>query len=322
MKEKNMIVKVNMLPLMILAVVCWAVSSAQAGQPSASADILNVSPYARGTALADCLVADDSSFSLYYNPAGIAGTRGLVVGGAWNGLLGLDVMQAAGICNVPLAKLGVLGAALLYNSVGSIPVMTYQAGEVTETGATFSASDLVVRAGFSRMFGKKFSAGVSVKFLYGIIESVSAPAFCADAGIQIADLLPGLYAGLVVKNLGVGPKFQLVAAPLPMTVEAGFQYALLTGANKSPHFLAVYLQPSYLIQEGLVRVAVAAEYGLQKMYFFRIGYGLDAKSLYGLTFGAGIRYKITKNLAPRLDVSFIPDPVFGSKINVSFDLRI
>jgi hypothetical protein len=58
------------------------------------------------------------------------------------------------------------------------------------------------------------------------------------------------------------------------------------------------------------------------MLFLRAGYSLDSNSLYGLTLGAGLRYRITKTLIPRFDVSFVPDPQLGHKLGASFYLNI
>jgi hypothetical protein len=288
---------------------------------SSAAEVLATSPYARANALSDAMVADDSAFALFHNPAGIAGISRPSVGAAWDTLLGQDISQLAGVYNMPLGKSLVLGAAFQYDSAGAIPLTEYQNSTVADTGDTFSASDIALRIGAAMMFPKNLRIGAAFKFLSSTIGKSPGLAYCGDAGVQIQDILPNLYVGLAVRNLGIGPTFGDKPSSLPMMIDAGLQYAALSPDKKKTHLVALYLQPSYLVSESAIRIGVGVEYGFLRTAFFRAGASLDEKSLYKFTLGVGLRYKV-KKIIPKLDISFIPEPVLGHKLNISFNVNL
>lgn len=284
---------------LILSMSITVIFSAEPG--SKAMTFLNIAPNPRTTALGEAFVglADDVS-SVYWNPAGIGRLTDMEIAGNMN-----VYIESIGYYNLQASRpffFGNLGLNLSVVSYGDIE--NYKDGELI---GTISPSDFLFTGVYSRKLKKNLFIGGSVKLASETLtDEYSGTAFGIDAGLlylnPLGDYIKKSYIkplnfGLVIQNIGVGPKFDKERNGLPINIKFGFAYKYRfyrAVANlKDLNFALDFIIPTdasfgirygteawwYNLANGLLDVAV------------RLGFKLpsDLGILSALTFGAGIR---------------------------------
>jgi hypothetical protein len=95
-----------------------------------------------------------------------------------------------------------------------------------ETGSPtgiFTASDLMIGATASQQINEKFNAGLSLKWIYSILETYVSNGIAFDFGANYSDTARLLSMGLVMKNLGWQNQAyrETQRAPLPFEIQFG-----------------------------------------------------------------------------------------------------
>lgn len=273
-----------------------------AGEPGSKAmTFLNIAPNPRAAALGESFtaLADDVS-AVYWNPAGLAYLDDMEVAGNMN--LYLESISYYNLQFVKPFGLGNLGANISILSYGSID--KYEDGNII---GSISPSDFLFSASYSKKLKKDLFVGGTLKFASEYLsDEYSGSGFGIDAGLlylnPLGTLIKRSYIkplnfGLVVQNLGSGPKFDKERGGLPINIKAGFAYKYTfyrAIANlKEINFMLDFNVPTdssfgirygteawwYNLANGLMDVAV------------RVGfkYPTDLGILSSMTFGAGIR---------------------------------
>jgi hypothetical protein len=199
-----------------------------------------------------------------------------------------------------LDKIGDIAVGLTYVNYGSFQEADAQGNE----GGTFSANDLALQVGYSRIIERysfaSLRAGASVKFIYSGIASFSSTALAADGGLMLDFPNEKLQIGLSVLNIGRQlSAFAISENNFPVDVRFGF---------------AVQLEGlPLLLSGGLVNLSdevptfgdrfknftVGGEFTLAPEFRLRVGYSnrvrqdlnvSTALGITGITAGAGFYY--------------------------------
>ena len=295
----------------------------------AAATMLGIGVGARAEALGGAFVAiaDDPS-ALYWNPAGIVQLNSFsiqVTKANWfvdTDFSSLDLV-------IPLSSMGsAIGLHLAMLDYGDNPVRTVFRPE--GTGETYSASDFVVGLYWAMGLTDRVSVSLGVKYFQQSIWHVSGSTIAADLSILFQTPWKGLKLGGTISNLG--PEFGLAGRdltdvmdvdgrrpifqnndnvpidiatenyPLPMLFRFGIAYKFELDESNSITLASNLNHPSNNVET----VDVGMEAQIFNSFYLRGGY----QSLFadyaanGLTFGAGINYKILDVMAIIVDYSW------------------
>lgn len=315
------------LPALLLAAALLAPTGSALAAGSSGASFLRVGQGARAAAMGEAFTAAaDDVDALYWNPAGLTQVKRLQMvfdHAAWLDNTGVEHAAFA----VRTGTAAVAGAGLTYLNTGDIR----RANKYGYEEGFYSAGDLALTFAYARQF-RKFRAGASAKVVQERIESSSARAFAADAGVLLQPSAR-LRLGASLKNLGSSLTLYKTAAPLPMSARAGlalqFTKNLLLAADAhlpfddslSLHFGAEYQYPSTV--KG-ARLSLRAGFKTSAMSYLgaaagaSVGFGLEAGAVgfdyalapygdLGLTHRLGLKIKFdslaAKQEVPQLTVT-------------------
>ncbi len=176
-----------------------------------------------------------------------------------------------------------------------------------------SQQDIIGSLSYAMTVSKNIDIGLSAKgFTSTLMGTLSGQAICADAGVQVKNVLvENLNLGAAILNLGTGIKYLNTAELLPTNISGGVSYSLavekmvflaavdgIAGLNDNKNYMIVGTEvnyESYAIRAGLPLFSV-----LDTLFSAGIGYKMDEYSFdYSVTFG--------KTLAPahRISVSML-----------------
>jgi hypothetical protein len=277
----------------LLLLVSTAANAAQTG-----AQFLTIDTDARLSGMASAGVASALGVNaLSYNPAGLAGMTGPEAAFSHSRWL-LDSTHDFIGFGMPIKKISMaLGVTRLSNGK-----LEGRADDGTASGG-YSAYDQAVSLGF----GFK-NVGGAVKYIQSSIAGVRAEAFAVDLGAkQKLNRLPVTF-GIGVQNLGTGIKYLSQRDNLPLSVNAGFTFAVLPGMGLS-------LDVKRLVYDRQTVFSAGTEYAMMTGnnlgFALRGGYGLtgltQGSGKSGLSAGAGIMA-----LGAQLDYAVSPETVLGS----------
>ncbi|MDO8806115.1 MAG: PorV/PorQ family protein [Elusimicrobiota bacterium] len=204
----------HLLFLLLAALLLPGAGARAAG--SASGSFLRVGWGARPAAMGEAFTAAaDDVDALYWNPAGLNYVKRLQQTFGHNSWIeGLNVEHAA--FAVRSSTVSVIGAGAFFLNAGDIE----RGNKYGYTEGYYSANDLAVIFSYARRLKPRLAAGVNLKVIRERIESASAQAFAADAGV-IYEASRKLKLGFTVQNLGTGLTFNKTACPLPLGLRAG-----------------------------------------------------------------------------------------------------
>ncbi len=280
-----------------------------AGDQSIGAIFLNEPVGARAAAMGEAFVgvAEDAN-TVFWNPAGMVHIRNIE----------LLVVHTEFIQNfrdeyfafsLPLSARDAIGINGFFSYTSQLEKATSLHSELQ----SFNAYDAYLSLAWSRALAKHFSAGLSLKVIYQVIDSYSAWTMAGDLSFLMTGIVPDMTVGLTLKNLGMPIIFIEKAHPLPMIGEVGVSYWLL---NKDLLLTLDMCKP--FRQE--MSFKFGTEYNFGKIIFLRAGYkylqfGNDLGPLSGLTCGLGAEISDYK-----LDYAFTPYADLGNvhRVSVTF----
>ncbi|MFI5348473.1 MAG: PorV/PorQ family protein [Elusimicrobiota bacterium] len=290
-----------------------------AARGTSGGQFLEIGPGARPAAMGGAFagVADDV-YSVYYNPAGLAGIKTFEVAGMDDQYFQSINYDFAGLA-VPLLGFqkdtfdakniyGVLGVGVYDLSLGDIPTQ----GNVESAAPTgsISAQDMAYALSYGyALRGTGLSLGVTGKFITSSLGGYNASVFAADAGALYR--IGRWSAGAGVRNLGPEYGFAGQADPLPLLLYAG------AGCRITEHWLAS--AELDLPRDNNPALAVGTEYAHpftgKLSGILRAGYSTAntaAGGFTGASVGAGVVYG---NFG--LDFAFIPFGDLGNTYRYS-----
>lgn len=252
--------------------------------------------------------------AMYWNPAGLSrvnSTTGEAMFSSMNYIADINMNYFAGA--VKMGGLGTIGGSIRAMTFGEELVTTEYAPD--GTGATFSPTYIVGTLSFARAMTDKIHFGTTFKLISEQIADVSASGFAFDFGLQYVAGVSGLKFGIALKNLGSSMKFNgpgldrtftengivtvrrvtLQESDLPTNLEIGLGYSATFSKNNNITLSTAFQNSSFSSDE----YKFGLEYNYNQMVFLRGAFTVYPdnsdiddvnKSLFGPSFGAGLRY--------------------------------
>ncbi len=200
-----------------------------------SADILKINNGARPAGMGGAYTAlGDDSYSVNYNPAGLAGVK----------VPQLILLHSDHLANIayeymvfssPWGAKRSLGLHVNYRHTPPI--------DNRNNLPAVSTSDAVVSLSAAQRF-EKFNVGLTFKYIHSSLDVVSASAFAGDLGFQYTGLPYHFKAGLAVQNLGTGMKFIEQKDPLPMFIRGGLCWNTQLKGKRQLNLSVDFFKPS------------------------------------------------------------------------------
>jgi len=302
-----------------------------------AAQFLQIGVGGRLTSMAGAGVAVvDGADALYWNPAGIAGTR----------KLSLSVYRADWLAEMQHQYIG-FTYKINDNSAVGFFALSLGGDEFEQTTLSFQEGngvmveygDLALGASFARQLTSRFSFGMTVKYIRQKLFHESASTIAFDFGTRLNTDLPGFSIGMAMTNLGgqmklegrdlltSGPEetaaeYQMSEWPLPLkfAVGAGWRLYGLTDAlhDGTAHGLTITTDGTHL-NEGLTRWRMGVEYDYRQTVYLRGGQviGHDTEEF---TFGAGLIFPAGK-FTMTFDFAYADMGDLGGVERISIGLR-
>ncbi len=352
----NYLNKILMLLISLLIITPEIIAQKPYRVGTTIASFLEVGYGAAGNSMGDAYtaLANDAS-SVYWNPAGIASLEtnsALFSYQPWIANINSSFVSA----NVYLPSVGVFALSLISMNYGQMDVTTLLRQE--GNGETFQASDLAIGLTFARKLAQWFAFGATFKYISSSIWHTSASSIAIDLGVTIntdflsltGDFDKGLVIAMSVSNYGtpmtydgidliypidIAPdengnykdtpgQFKMQSWELPLIFRFGIAAYPIVIGNHQLSVAVDALHPN----NNSEYINVGGEYKLTfpafGEIFIRGGYKgifMD-KSLYGLSFGFGLKMFIMDNNSIRLNYAFREHKVLGDtqtyEITISF----
>lgn len=277
-------------------------ASGRAGTTAGNA-LLRGTPGARPAGMGGAFAAvAEGPLAIYFNPAGLAAVNrhGLLL---QHDISFLDIGRSDAAYAVPLAG-GGLGLGVTHIDYGTITRTT----TLQKSGAgTYTASDLLLRAGYARPLGDRFALGATLGHYRLAIADVTATGVTADIGSLYKPPLRGVTLGAGLRNIGARARFSVQEEELPL--------ALVLGASYRPiERLLLAVDGEFPRNEpGVVRAGV--EYRVIEALALRAGYNGANEMDNGLSLGLGVQYRDI-----RLDYAYVPDGDAGQSHRISAEV--
>jgi len=312
------------LILILIATSIYAGDVARKGTTGAEQVLIPVG--ARGIATGGAFLANITGLeSIFYNPAGLdVYPQTEAMFSYVNHLADINISYFA--IGTSLGDIGSIGLDLKTFDFGDIPVTTETFPD--GTGETYSPSFLTIGFTYSKVLTDRISIGTNLKIISENIQNTNATGFALDAGVQYR-FSEALMIGAAVKNIGSDMNYSgqdladRTGIPGSIPGSSSGSYEIITEGFQIPSFFQLSMTYALNINEQnnlLFAGAYTAnnsfedianlglEYGFMNNFFVRGGYNFLVQNaseyIYGLTFGAGLDYKIGGEVGFVFDYAF------------------
>lgn len=284
-----------MKSLALFALATLIVSRVEASDPgTTAANFLNLGIGPRAIAMGDAQVGlADDVYATYWNPAGLTRLQVQEAGFVHTQYLE-DITEQYVAYAVPKGRLGTFAGSFSYLTVGKFQGYDAVGQRTGEVGANDASLAFSYSRSFleDRHFGSALSVGLTGKWIQERLDSVTAKAYAADAGVFLnpgnkwGEWLEGWKAGLALRNLGTPMKFDQESFNLPQMLTGGLSYSG-TLWRESITLALDGRQP----KDGPRSVGIGLEVWTLQTFVLRAGYTTQGDLGNGLRFGAGLRLK-------------------------------
>jgi len=337
----------------LLSTFLLSIIFAQNNIATTSAAFLEIGPGARsiGMGSAYTAVADDPS-TMYWNPAGIVNISKPEVQTFYSPWL-VETQFYYNTAVVPLGAYGNLGLSFTALTMDEMMVRTVKDPEPSDYAQKFNAGNIAMGVAFAKKLTDRFSFGIKTKFIQESIWQMSAQGLAVDIGTLYISK-NNLRIGMSISNYGGKLGMEGVNTLVDIDVDENIygnndriDGNLGTAKWPLPLIFRFGLSQTYNINEKMkCLIAVDAihpnnnpeylnlglEYNALDMFFLRVGqshtfYELalnDAEGSgpeQGLSFGAGIKYKIPRGPMLNIDYAFTDFGVFKNIEGYSLSIR-
>ena len=352
-------------------VACFGIlATVNAGNPDraggAGATQLLVNPYVRGVGLSGSNTASARGLESYYlNIGGLAYVKKMEIQASQTRyLVGTDVY----INNFGIAQAlgengsgGVLGMAFSYWDMGSIPIATTEAPDMTL--GTYTTQIMNLGLAYSKTFSNSITGGLMVRYVSEGTANVNASGITLDAGVQYQTALnptkkikkQDFRFGIAIRNLGPDFAYQGTGLSTNTTVTAtgatrktlfgsqpfnmpalaniGVTYdmRLDKGEETYDHRLSVSGNFNYNAFSSNI-TALGLEYSFKSMFMVRTGYAHQEGNFsnsdyrtpqYVLSYGVGFNLPISDaGTALSIDYAYQPTVIFSGIHSIGLKLTL
>jgi len=319
-----------------------------------SAAFLEIGPGARslGMGSAYVSVADDPS-ALYWNPAGIANLLRPEVQSFYSPWLA-ETQFYYNTAVLPMGVFGTLGLSFTAITMDEMLVRTVKDPEPSEYGQKFDAGNIAMGIAFAKKLTDRFSFGFQTKFIQETIWQMSSNGYAIDIGtlfITKKDLRIGMsisnYGGKLAmegvntlvdidvdeniygNNDRIDGSLSTAQWPLPLMFRFGVSREFHFGNNKlliaadaihpnnNPEYINLGLEFSFL---NMAFLRIGQSHTLYELKFQDSNSSVNIGPEQGLSFGAGLQYKIPRGPLLRIDYVYTEFGVFKNIEGYSFSL--
>jgi hypothetical protein len=312
------------LILILIATSIYAGDVARKGTTGAEQVLIPIG--ARGIATGGAFLANITGLeSIFYNPAGLdVYPQTEAMFSYVNYLADINISYFA--VGTSLGDIGSIGFDLKTFDFGDIPVTTETFPD--GTGETYSPSFLTLGFTYSKVLTDRISIGTNLKLITESIQNTNATGFALDAGVQYR-FSEALMIGAAVKNIGSDMNYSgqdladRTGIPGSIPGSSTGSYEIITEGFQIPSFFQLSMTyalnineqnnllfaGAYTANNSFEDVAnLGMEYGFMENFFVRGGYNFlvenTSEYIYGLTFGAGLDYKIGGEVGFVFDYAF------------------
>lgn len=310
-----------------------------------TANFLEMGMSSAGLAMGDAYVASVSDITgIYWNPAGIAKlekNEAFFMHQPWVANIN-NFFAGAGIVIDGIGTIGIGVTGVDYGQIG-VTTMEYQKG----TGEKYSAQDMAVSLSFGRSLTDWFTFGATFKYVSSKIWHSEANAYAVDLGVIVnthffsvtGKRKDGLRLGMSISNYGtrmkydgidllfpydqeenahgsnerIMGKYELAEWELPLIFRVGLAVDPIVLDNQRLTLSVDALHPNNMSEQ--VNVGAQYQYSVPGTGTFYLRGGYKAlfleDSIYGTTFGGGVKIWTTPSLGFRFDYSFQNIDVLG-----------
>ncbi|PKL82262.1 MAG: hypothetical protein CVV24_11020 [Ignavibacteriae bacterium HGW-Ignavibacteriae-3] len=288
---------------------------------------LKIGPGARAMAMGGTYVGiSDDIFAVYYNPAGIAISKG-------NGQVAFnhtqwlaDIQYDFAAASVNVESLGSLFISVTSLRVPEEKVRTFEFPE--GNGQYWDAGSVSFGVGFARSLTDRFSIGFNAKYIQESIWSTSATGFALDVGTYYVTPFNDLVIGASVTNFGskmkldgsniqinydpdndpfTGPnnvpsKFEMGQYDLPLTFRIGFSMDVINTRYIRVKTAFDATHPN----DNVEYINAGIEFAYDELFFIRGGYKslFLADSEQSFTLGVGLNYEMSSGLSVKVNYAY------------------
>ena len=217
---------------------------------------------------------------------------------------------------------GTFGFGIQYIAYGSID----QTDEAANITGKFNAGEMNAYAGYGYQFGKIFSAGANLKFIYSQLGTWNSEGMAADLAAMVNDTAHNITAAIVAKNLGgqFKPYNKGVYAPIPFDLQAGLSFGFKhvpfkfhftfhdlyrwnirynnpADNTQSQLFVDSSQKPkTYIVDNLFSHIIIGVEFNIKKVVRLEVAYNNERqqemalttkRSIPGISFGLGIHIR-------------------------------
>jgi opacity protein-like surface antigen len=323
MKKTLLFLSLSVLILATLPVQSQEVT--KVGTTAAGFLSIDVGARAIGMGSAFVAVADDPT-AMFWNPAGIARlerTQALFSHTRWIA----DVSFDYAALTLPLGNLGTVGLNATFLTMDEMERTTVF--EPNGTGEMFDAGSYAFGLAYGRMLTDRFSIGFNVKYISEKIYHSSASGAAFDVGTMFDTQFSGIKIAMSISNYGakmsMSGRDMLIQADtdplingnnrninanlstdkfdLPLMFRVGLSMDVLKGRGNSNLIVSAdALHPN----DDTESLNVGGEYIFNKLFSLRAGYNsmFARDSEEGMSFGAGLQYKMVGSTVLHLDYAY------------------
>jgi len=300
-----------------------------------SAAFLEIGPGARSIGMGSAFVsvADDAS-AIYWNPAGIVNVVNPEIQSYYAPWL-VETQYYYNTAVVPMGLFGNLGISFTAITMDEMLVRTVQDPEPNKYGQKFDAGNIAMGIAYAKKLTDRFSFGVQTKFIQESIWQMKAQGFAVDIGTLFITKR-NLNVGMSISNFGgklgmegvntlvdidvdetiygnndrIDGNLGTINWPLPLT----FRFGLSREFTFSPTMRVLLAADAIHPNNNPEYINVGTEFLLFNILSIRAGKSHTFYQLadgtqngigpeQGLSFGAGIRYKIPRG--PMLNIDYM-----------------
>jgi len=279
------------------------------------------------------------AYSLYWNPAALARMQRsevILLHTEYLAGINLNFVGAAFV----LGEGHCLGAAATLLNVGEMEVTTETQQE--GTGIYFNSYDLAMAVSYAFMFYDKFSIGFNAKYIYQAIWHESAQGVAIDIGTLLITPLYDIRLGMNISNFGTdmqmsGKDLLVTYDPaaykegnnenvyaeimtdkwqLPLNMRVGLSGEIVETKPHRTTLALDWVHPN----DNMEFIDLGCEYAYFEMFFLRAGYKALRPAIHtsdgfsfvlsprdsggGITCGAGLQWKLTRQWNIKLDYAY------------------
>jgi len=278
----------------------------------------------------------------YWNPAGCAfmkqGEAGFVHS---NWIAGINFDNVSSI--VPIGNGSFIGGFITSLSMEEMEIRTIDNPE--GTGEMFDASDMAFGITYATLLTDRLSLGANGKYIHQTIWNESASSMAIDLGLLFKTPYKDLALGMSISNFG--PDMQMTGRDLnvyhdidpnnpgnndeiradleteqwslPLIFRFGLAMHVYNGVNSKILLAVDAIHPN----DNYEYINLGTEWNWRNWFFLRAGW----KTLFlddteqGLTFGAGLHYRLTGNMIFVSDVAYADFGRLENVIRYSLGIR-